>query len=90
MSNPVPAEPRGTATGTDTVQVSSNLARAQVTATARYATRPTTTSATTDARGSASVQVTFDRTQAPRGFTVVVDVSVGAGTATCQTSFTTQ
>ncbi|TML43774.1 MAG: hypothetical protein E6G27_00775 [Actinobacteria bacterium] len=70
--------------------MSSNLARAQVTATARYATRPTTTSATTDARGSASVQVTFDRTQAPRGFTVVVDVSVGAGTATCQTSFTTQ
>ena len=90
MSNPVPAEPRGTATGTDTVQVSSNLARAQVTAIAHYATGPSTTSGTTDARGSVSVQLTFDRTQAPRGFTVVVDVNVGAGAATCQTSFTTQ
>ena len=72
------------------MQVTSNLARAQLTATARYATGPTTTSGTTDARGSAAVQLTFNRTQAPRGFTVVVDVSVGAGAATCQTSFTTQ
>jgi len=90
MSNPVPPEPKGTATSTDTVQVSSNLARAQVAVTAHYATGPSTTGAATDARGSASVPLTFDRTQAPRGFAVVVDVSVGSGQAVCQTSFTAQ
>ena len=39
---------------------------------------------------AASIPLTFDRSQAPRGFTVFVDVSVGAGAAVCRTSFTTQ
>jgi hypothetical protein len=70
--------------------VTSNLARARVTVTAHYASAPSTSSGTTDARGSASITLTFDRTQAPRGFTVVVDVNVGDGAALCRTSFTTQ
>jgi len=90
MSNPFPPEPRGSSTTTDTVQVSSNLARAQVAVTAHYATGPSSRSSATDSRGSASIPLTFDRSQAPRGFTVFVDVSVGAGAAVCRTSFTTQ
>ncbi|HMC52980.1 MAG TPA: hypothetical protein VKI64_09490 [Acidimicrobiales bacterium] len=89
MSNASPAEPRGTATANDTVQVSSNLARSALAVTAHYATGPSRTTSVTDGRGSASVRLTFDRFQAPAGFTVLVDVSVGNGTAACQTSFVT-
>jgi hypothetical protein len=79
VSNPSP-----TTNDTIEVLVSSSLANTSVSATAHYKTTTTTNTGGTDGSGRASIP--FRISHATSGYTVVVDVTVGA--ATCRTSFT--
>jgi hypothetical protein len=81
MSNPNPADYTD-----DTVNISSNVPDEPVLITKYYKTTTTTDSGETDLGGSASIS--FDDSGATLGFTVVVNVSINGGEATCSTSFT--
>jgi hypothetical protein len=69
------------------VHVSSNLPNARVVVVAHYKTRDGTYTGATGPSGTADVS--FGIGHQPKGFTVVVDVTVG-GQAHCRTSFTPQ
>jgi hypothetical protein len=83
VSNPTPGQG-----GSETVSVTSSVPNAGVTVTAHYKTTDSTFTGQTDGTGNGSV--TFSIGNPTSGFTVVVDVNVGGGQATCQTSFTPQ
>ena len=72
--------------GSETISITSNQPSAPITATADYKTVDHTFTGTTDSTGSGSV--TFSIGSPTAGFTVNVDVTVGA--ASCSTSFTPQ
>ena len=83
MSNVTPADYTD-----DTVNITSNVPDEPVLITKYYKTTTTTDSGETDSGGSASI--TFDDSGATPGYTVMVDVSINSGQATCSTSFTPQ
>jgi hypothetical protein len=83
MSNSSPADYTN-----DTVNITSNVPNEPVLITKHYRTTTTNDSGETDADGSASI--TFDDSGATLGYTVVVDVNINSGEATCSTSFTPQ
>jgi hypothetical protein len=68
------------------VSVTSNLPGKPFTAIAHYKTKDTMQSGNTDAAGAGSVG--FNISRATEGYTVVVDVSIADGQATCSTGFT--
>jgi hypothetical protein len=72
----------------DTVNITSNVPDAPVLITKRYKTVTSTDTGDTDSGGSASID--FYDSGATPGFTVLVDVSINSGQATCSTSFTPQ
>jgi micrococcal nuclease len=80
MSDPEPEQHSATV-----VQVSSDLPRQAVAATAHYRTTRRTNTGTTGPDGGAVIE--FRIGGATPGVTVVVEVSVGDGAATCETSF---
>jgi hypothetical protein len=73
--------------GTETVNVSSNVARTPLEVTAHYKTTDSTYAGTTNGAGSASV--TFDIGHPTAGYTVRVDININ-GNAACSTEFTPQ
>jgi len=81
VSDPTPA-----GGGSETISITSNQPNAAISVTAHYATVDHTFTGTTDTTGSGSV--TFSIGHPTSGFTVDVDVTVGA--ASCSTSFTPQ
>lgn len=81
MSNPTPTD-----SGDETVNVSSNVPDAPITAYKNYATRTGSVSGRTNENGSASI--TFNIGHPIIGYTVLVVVDVGNGAVTCSTHFT--
>jgi micrococcal nuclease len=81
MSDPTPAR-----YSTTVVRISSNLPGRPVDATAHYRTTRRTNSGTTGPDGSAAIE--FRIGGATAGVTVIVEVDIGDGAATCETSFT--
>jgi hypothetical protein len=71
---------------TVTVSVTSNLPGKPFNTTAHYKTKDTEQSGNTDGSGAASV--VYNNSRATEGYTVVVDVIIANGQATCSTSFT--
>jgi hypothetical protein len=80
MSDPAPAQG-----GSETAHIDSNVPTADVRVTAHYKSTTSTYTGTTNATGVADV--TFQIGHPAAGYTVVVNVTVGAQ-ATCSTSFT--
>jgi micrococcal nuclease len=80
MSDPAPAQRSATV-----VQVSSDLPGQTVAATAHYRTTRRTNTGTTGPDGAALIE--FRIGGATPGVTVIVEVDVGDGAATCETSF---
>jgi hypothetical protein len=68
------------------VSVTSNLSGQPIIATAHYKTTNTEQPGGTDSSGAGSV--VFNISRATKGYTVVVDVTVADGLASCSTNFT--
>jgi len=81
MSNSTPADYTD-----DTVNITSNVPDEPVLITKYYRTTTSTDTGETDSGGAAAI--TFNDSGATLGYTVMVDVNINNGEATCSTSFT--